>query len=330
MQHFNAFRIHVGEDGSTRSGIESMTLDELSAGDVTIRVEYSSVNYKDALAATGRGRILRRSPLIGGIDAVGEVVSSETQAFAVGQPVIVVGCGLSEIRDGAYAAYLRVPNDCVVSLPPGLSRYDAAVLGTAGFTAALAVLRMEENHQSPDLGPVLVSGASGGVGSMAVDMLAARGYEVHALTGKPESSAQWLRSLGAHAIIDRRSLQPGTRPLEKALWGGAVDNVGGEVLAWMTRTVQPHGSIAAIGLAGGAELNTTVMPFILRGVNLLGINSAYCSAALRSAVWQRLGGDMRPSHLQDIAGETVGLDGLPRIFERMMDGRVQGRVVVRM
>ncbi|WP_455385771.1 zinc-binding dehydrogenase, partial [Acidihalobacter prosperus] len=180
------------------------------------------------------------------------------------------------------------------------------------------------------LGPVLVSGASGGVGSMAVDMLAARGYEVHALTGKPEISAEWLRGLGAAAIVDRRDLQPGTRPLEKAVWGGAVDNLGGEVLAWLTRTVRPHGNIAAIGLAGGAELHTTVMPFILRGVSLLGINSADCTPELRRTVWERLGGDMRPPHLQDIAVETIGLDALPGIFESMMDGRVRGRVVVRL
>lgn len=329
MQKFKAFRIHLEEDGSTRAGIELVSLDELSAGDVVIRVEFSAVNYKDALAGTGRGRILRRSPLIGGIEAVGEIVGSETDEFVEGQSVVVIGCGLSETRDGAYAEYLRVPADCVVPLPSGLSRLEAAVLGTAGFTAALAVLRLEENHQSPELGPVLVSGASGGVGSMAVDMLAARGYEVHALTGKPEVSGEWLRGLGAQAIVDRRSLRCGTRPLEKALWGGAVDNVGGDVLAWMTRTVRPHGNIAAIGLAGGVELNTTVMPFILRGVSLLGINSADCAPALRRAVWERLAGDMRPRHLQDIAGETVGLDELPRIFGQAMAGRVQGRVVVR-
>ena len=329
MQRFNAFRIHLGEDDSTRAGIEPVTLDELSAGDVLIRVAYSAVNYKDALAGTGRGRILRRSPLIGGIDAVGEVVSSETDAFAAGQSVVVAGCGLSETRDGAYAGYLRVPADCVVPLPPGLSAFEAAVIGTAGFTAALAVQRLEENHQSPELGPILVSGASGGVGSMAVDMLAARGYEVHALTGKPDACEEWLRKLGAHAVVDRRSVQFGTRPLEKAVWGGAIDNVGGEVLAWMTRTVRPGGNIAAIGLAGGVELHTTVMPFILRGVSLLGINSVDCAPALRRAVWSRLGGDLRPRHLQDIAGETVGLAELPRVFAQLMDGSVRGRVVVR-
>ena len=329
MQRFNAFRIHLGEDGSTRADIEPVTLDELSVGDVLIRVEYSAVNYKDALAGTGRGRILRRSPLIGGIDAVGKVVSSETGAFAVGQSVVVAGCGLSETRDGAYAGYLRVPADCVVPLPPGLSAFEAAAVGTAGFTAALAVQRLEENHQSPEFGPILVSGASGGVGSMAVDMLAARGYEVHALTGKPEACEKWLRKLGAQAVVDRRSVQFGTRPLEKAVWGGAIDNVGGEVLAWMTRTVRPGGNIAAIGLAGGVELHTTVMPFILRGVSLLGINSVDCAAALRRAVWSRLGGDLRPRHLQDIAGETVGLAELPRVFAQVMDGGVRGRVVVR-
>lgn len=329
MQPFKAFRIHLEEDGSTRAGVEAVTLDQLSPGEVLIRVGYSAVNYKDALAGTGKSRILRRSPLIGGIDAVGEVVSSEADEFDAGQPVVVAGCGLSETRDGAYAEYLRVAADCVVPLPPGLSPFEAAALGTAGFTAALAVQRMEENHQTPELGPVLVSGASGGVGSLAVDMLAARGYEVHALTGKAQTSGDWLRRLGAHAVVDRRAVQFGTRPLEKAVWGGAVDNVGGEVLAWMTRTVRPYGNIAAIGLAGGVELHTTVMPFILRGVSLLGIDSVNCATALRRAVWARLGGDLKPRHLQDIVAETVGLEDLSRVFDQVMDGCMQGRVVVR-
>lgn len=329
MQPFPAFRIHLEENGSTRAGIEQLTLEDLSPGEVVVEVAYSAVNYKDALAGTGRGRILRRSPLVGGIDAVGQVVSSETPEFAVGQTVVVAGCGLSETRDGGYSKYLRVQGGCVAALPEGLTPFEAAALGTAGFTAALAIQRMEENHQRPEMGPVLVSGASGGVGSLAVDLLAARGYEVHALTGKPETSGDWLRSLGAHAILDRHDLQLGTRPLEKAVWGGAVDNVGGEVLSWMTRTVCPHGNIAAIGLAGGVELNTTVMPFILRGVSLLGINSVDCPTDLRRRVWERLGDDLRPRHLQEIVSETAALEDLPGVFERMMSATIQGRVVVR-
>lgn len=329
MQPFKAFRIHLEQDRSTRAGIESVRLEELSAGDVVIRVQYSAVNFKDALAGTGRGRILRRSPLIGGIDAVGQVVSSESGEVAPGQAVLVAGCGLSETRDGAFAEFLRVPAQCVVALPEGLSAFEAAALGTAGFTAALAVQRLEENHQRPELGPVLVSGATGGVGSLTIDLLAARGYEVHALTGKPEQSGQWLRSLGAHEVVDRRQLELGTRPLEPALWGGAVDNLGGEILAWMTRTVCPYGNIAAIGLAAGAELHTTVMPFILRGVSLLGINSVDCAAQLRRALWTRLGADLRPRHLDKIVRETVGLDDLPRVFAQLLEARMQGRVVVR-
>lgn len=329
MRRFQGFRIHLEQDGATRAGLESVGLDELAAGEVVIRVAYSAVNYKDALAGTGRGRILRRSPLVGGIDAVGEVVSSEVAEFTAGQTVVVTGCGLSETRDGGYAEYLRAPAACVVALPAGLSPFEAAALGTAGFTAALAVQRLEENHQTPEQGPILVSGATGGVGSLAVDLLAARGYEVHALTGKPQSCEDWLRGLGAQAVIDRRRLAFGVRPLEKALWGGAVDNAGGELLAWLTRTVRPYGNIAAIGLAGGVELNTTVMPFILRGVSLLGIHSVDCPPALRRTVWARLGTDLKPCHLKEIVGETIGLDELPQTFERMMDGRLRGRVVVR-
>lgn len=329
MTSFNAFRIHLEADGEVRSGIESLHLDELSPGEVVIEVEYSAVNYKDALAGTGRGRILRQSPLIGGIDAVGAVIDGGATGFAAGQPVVVTGCGLSETRDGGYARYLRVPADCVVPLPDTLTSFQAAALGTAGFTAALAVQRMEDNSQTPAHGPILVTGASGGVGSLAVDLLAGCGYEVHALTGKLDRSGDWLRTLGAAQVVDRHALDYGKRPLEKALWGGAVDNAGGETLAWLTRTVRPYGNIAAIGLAGGVELNTTVMPFILRGVSLLGIHSVDCPPALRRHVWSRLAGDLRPRHLEAIVQETVDLETLPRVFEQMLAGAVQGRVVVR-
>ncbi|AOV18258.1 quinone oxidoreductase [Acidihalobacter aeolianus] len=327
MTGFRAFRIHRDEAGTIRAGIETATLDELSPGDVVIRGRYSGVNYKDALAGTGRGRILRRFPLIGGIDVAGEVVSSDDAGFAPGDAVVVTGCGLSETRDGGYAELVRVPAECVVPLPDGLDAYAAMALGTAGFSAALAVMRLEENHQTPELGPILVTGATGGVGGFAVAMLAARGYEVHALTGKPES-APYLRELGAAAVLDRHTLALGERPLESAQWGGAVDTLGGAVLAWLTRSVRPYGNIAAVGLAAGTELNTTVLPFILRGVSLLGIHSVDCPPALRRAVWARMAGDLRPPKLIDSIADTVGLEGLPAVFERVMQGVQQGRVVV--
>lgn len=327
MTGFRAFRIHRDEAGTIRAGIETATLDELSPGDVVIRGRYSGVNYKDALAGTGRGRILRHFPLIGGIDVAGEVVSSDDAGFAPGDAVVVTGCGLSETRDGGYAELVRVPAECVVPLPDGLDAYAAMALGTAGFSAALAVMRLEENHQTPELGPILVTGATGGVGGFAVAMLAARGYEVHALTGKPES-ASYLRELGAAAVLDRHTLALGERPLESAQWGGAVDTLGGAVLAWLTRSVRPYGNIAAVGLAAGTELNTTVLPFILRGVSLLGIHSVDCPPAMRRAVWARMAGDLRPPRLADSVADTVGLEGLPAVFERVMQGAQQGRVVV--
>lgn len=324
---FKAFRIHRGDDGAIRAAIESLTLNDLNPGEVVIRARYSGVNYKDALAGTGRGRILRRYPLVGGVDVAGEVVHSDAPAFAPGDAVLVTGCGLSETRDGGYAEFVRVPADCVVSLPASLDEYAAMAIGTAGFSAALAVMRLEENHQRPDMGPILVTGATGGVGGFAVDLLAGRGYEVHALTGKPEAEA-YLRELGASAVLDRRELELGTRPLESAQWGGAVDAVGGDILAWLTRTVRPYGNIAAVGLAAGTALDTTVLPFILRGVSLLGIHSVECSPALRREVWARLGDDLRPRHLARMVAGTVGLDGLPGAFEQVMAGGLRGRTVV--
>ncbi len=271
MNKFRALRIHR-DDGRIEPRFEELTLDQLAKGEVVIRVAYSTINYKDALAATGAGPILRRFPLVGGIDLSGEVVSSEDSRYQAGQKVLVTGCGLSETHDGGYSEYARVRGDWVIPLPPGLDERAAMQLGTAGFTAALAIHRMEQNGQAPGNGPVLVTGATGGVGSLAVNMLAGRGYEVVALTGKPDA-ADYLREIGIARVLLRQELEFGSRPLEKALWAGAVDNLGGETLAWLTRTVDFWGNIASIGLASGPELHTTVMPFILRGVNLLGIKS---------------------------------------------------------
>jgi NADPH2:quinone reductase len=328
MQKFKAFRIH-DEDGKTRAGVESVALNELSGGNVVIEAHYSSVNYKDALAGTGEGKILRRSPLIGGIDVSGVVASSDDPRFEKGAAVLVTGCGLSEVHDGGYAEYVRVPADWVIPVPEGLDTSQAMALGTAGFTAALAIKRLEDNHQAPELGPILVTGATGGVGSFAIDMLSKLGYEVVALSGKPEAEA-YLKSLGASRILDRHTLEMGSQPLEKTQWGGAVDNVGGDTLAWLTRTVNAWGNIVSIGLAGGVKLNTTVMPFILRGVGLLGVTSSNCPLSWRQSLWQRLGSDLRPRHLDKIVTETVTLEQLPEVFKRMLAGKTQGRVVVRL
>ncbi len=328
METFRAFRIHQA-DGGVRAGFEDMKIADLTAGDVVIRVHYSDVNYKDALAATGKGRILRQYPLNGGIDLSGTVMSSDSPAFETGQQVLVVGCGLSETRDGGYSEVARVPASCVVPVPIGLTLFDVMAIGTAGFTAALAVLRMEQLGQTPDMGPVVVTGATGGVGSIAIDLLSTRGYEVVAVSGKSEQS-DYLKRIGAATVLDRHSIDLGTRPMEKATWGGAVDNVGGEILTWLTRTVKPFGNIASVGLAGSHKLETTVMPFILRGVSLIGINSIEMPLELRDRAWQLLGSDMRPRHLDEIVSRVVEFEDLPSVFGDYIDGRVTGRTVVRL
>jgi len=328
MAPFKAFRIHSRE-GEIVALLENIEIDDLADGDVVIKGAWSSINYKDALAATGAGKILRRYPLVGGVDIAGTVVSSTDRRFAEGQPVIVCGCGLSETHDGGFAEYARVKGDWVTPLPDAIDLRSAMALGTAGFTAALAVHRMEQNGQDPAQGPVAVTGATGGVGSVAVDILSGRGYSVTALTGKAEA-ANYLRELGAADIQTWQDIELGSRPLEKALWAGAVDNLGGDYLAWLTRTTRPFGNIASIGLAGGLELHTTVMPFILRGVSLLGINSVEVPRQLRIQVWDRIAGDLRPAHLDRIVSKEVTLDELPNSFQAYIDRRVTGRTLVRL
>ncbi len=326
MPDYRAFRIHNDEAGY-RAGIEGQSRIEPQAGEVLIRTRYSSVNYKDALAGTGKGRILRRYPLIGGVDSAGEVAASADSRFREGDPVVVTGYGVGVTHDGGYAEWLRVPADWVVPLPSGLDAFSAMALGTAGFTAALALYRMVTNGQRPDLGPVVVTGATGGVGSIAVDLLTQLGYRVTAVSGKPEHRG-FLEHLGAKDIIGRDQLPGGNRPLETAVWAGAVDNVGGEMLAQLTRTMKPWGNIASIGLAGGHELHTTVMPFILRGVSLLGVDSVDCPYPIREELWRRLAHEWRPPHLEEIVSEVVTLEGLPEVFERMLGGHTRGRIVV--
>jgi acrylyl-CoA reductase (NADPH) len=327
MKRFKAFRIH-SEAGKIVARFEQVTLDDLAAGEVVIRVSHSGINYKDALAATGAGKILRRYPLVGGIDLAGTVESSSDPRYQSGEAVLVTGCGLSETHDGGYAEFARVPGEWVIPMPPGLDATAAMAIGTAGFTAALAIHRMEQNGQQPGGGPIAVTGASGGVGSVAIDMLSVRGYRVVAISGKAQA-ASYLRELGAGEVLTRQDIDFGTRPLETVRFGGAIDNLGGETLAWLTRTVDFWGSIASIGLAAGPELKTTVMPFILRGVALIGINSSATRREWRLAVWQRIATDLKPRHLQRIVTRTIAFDELPQAFPAYLEGSVTGRTVVR-
>jgi acrylyl-CoA reductase (NADPH) len=329
MEPFRAFRIHSEDGRKIEARLETIELDDLSAGDVVIHGAYSSINYKDALAATGKGRILRKFPLVGGVDIAGTVVSSADDRIKTGDQVVVTGSGLSETHDGGFAEYARVQGEWVTRLPDGLSARDVMGIGTAGFTAALAIHRMEHNGQQPEQGPIAVTGATGGVGSMAIDILSGRGYTVTALTSKTTAD-EYLHSLGAAEILNLKKLELGSRPLEKAIWAGAIDNLGGEVLGWFTRTTKPGGNIASIGLAAGVELSTTVMPFILRGVNLLGINSVEISRSLRLEVWERIASDLRPAHLAQIAHREVTLDQLADSFDEYIAGDVIGRTIVRL
>lgn len=327
MQKFRAFRIDR-KDGGHQAGFETVTLDQLSGGDVVIKAWYSGINYKDALAATGKGDILRKFPLIGGIDVSGVVEHSDVPEFSRGDPVLVCGSGLSETLDGGYADYVRVPADCVVALPSNLNLYEAMAIGSAGFSAALALDTMQINGQTPERGPIVVTGATGGVGSYSIDLLSGLGFRVVAITGKRECR-NYLESLGADEVLIREDLELGTRPLEKGLWGGAIDSVGGDLLAWLTRTVRPRGNIASIGLAAGVNLKTTVFPFILRGINLLGINSVFCPAVLRQKIWGRLAGDLRPRHLHRIVNHVIPLEEIPGVFQDYLNSAVVGRTVVK-
>ena len=325
MTDFRVYRIFE-EAGKIGARFVRSTLDDLSAGDVVIRTAYSSVNFKDALAATGAGKILKRFPLVGGIDVSGTVESSRDPRFRAGDQVLATGHELGVSHDGGYAEFVRLPADWVVPVPAGLSLFDVMALGTAGFTAGLSIVEMERNGLTPDRGPVVVSGATGGVGSVAVACLAALGYRVTAMTRKA-TAHDYLRRLGASEVLASGSVQMGTRPLEKAAWAGAVDPVGGDTLAWLTRTMMPGGSIASSGLTGGIELHTTVMPFILRGVKLLGIDSVNCSTADRRLVWHRLATDMKPANLASIA-RVIPFDELPTAFQPLLDGTSHGRTVV--
>jgi len=327
MQNFRAFRVH-SEDKKISTKIDQIGIEDLSEGEVVVKVEYSGVNYKDALAGTGTGRIMRRFPMVAGIDLAGTVESSTDPEYAPGDAIVAVGAGLSEEHDGGYAQYARLKSEMVVKRPASLSAREAMAIGTAGFTAALALVRMEDNGLVAANGPVLINGATGGVGSIAIDIFSARGYEVVALTGK-QASVDYLRGLGAKDVLIRGELEMGSRPLERSVYAGAVDNLGGEVLSWMLRSVHQDGSVASIGLAADHSLATSVMPFILRGVNLLGINSVIMSNARRREVWRRLGDDLKPKHLEQIVTNEVDLDGLAAVLPAYIEGGVTGRTLVR-
>ena len=327
MDKFKAFLIR-DQDGKADAGFTDFTLDRLDPGEVVVRVSHSTINYKDALAATGKGRILLRPECIGGVDLAGTVVSSSDPRFKPGQAVLATGYSLGVKHHGGYAQFARLPAEWVHVVPPGMTPWDAMALGTAGLTAALAVMRMEQNGLAPGNGPVVVSGATGGVGSVAIAILARLGYEVVALTGK-ESEADFLRKLGARQVKLRGELDlKKIRPLEKAVYAGAVDNLGGDVLAWMCSSMKFGGTVASIGLAASPALNTTVMPFILRGVSLLGINSSDVpTRAQREEVWRRLATDMRPPQLASMA-RSIRFDALPSAFDDFISARVKGRIVV--
>jgi len=328
MEKFKVYRLREA-DRKVSAAFETASIDELDAGEVVIRVAYSCINYKDALAATGKGRIIRRFPCIGGIDLSGTVVSSTDPRFTKGDAVLATSYDIGVAHDGGYGEYARIPADWVVPMPKGMTLFEAMALGTAGFTAGLAVVRMEHEGLKPGNGPVAVTGATGGVGSIAVDILSGMGHAVTAITGK-EAEAGYLKGIGATDVMLRSSIDlTKVKPLDKSTWAGAVDNLGGEMLAWLASTMNIGAPLASVGLAASMSLPTTVAPFILRGVSLLGVDSVNCPMETRRRVWERLAGDMKPKHLAAMT-RTIAFDDLPKAFDDFVESRVKGRVVVDM
>jgi NADPH2:quinone reductase len=315
------------ETASVVARIVEIPVDELTPGEVVIRAEWSGINFKDALGVTGRAPIYKRFPIDAGIDVAGRVESSSDGRYKAGDAVLVSGMGLGETHDGGFAQMVRVPADWVVPMPAGLDARETMALGTAGFTAALALHRMEVNGQAPAQGPVAVTGATGGVGSAAIAMLKRRGYQVVAVSGRPEHEA-YLRALGADEVSTPEALTLGTRPLESMRFGGVIDNVGGPVLSGLIRHVGLWGNVASVGNAASPGFDATVFPLILRGVSLLGASSGNCPMRLRASIWNRLGADLKPPSLDRIVSRTVPLAEVIPACATLMNRTALGRVLV--
>lgn len=324
---FKCFRIDQ-EDDKIVSGLQSISMDDINPGEITLKTEYSSINYKDALAATGKGKILRTFPLIGGVDVAGEVVESDDPRFSQGDKVIAACSGLSETNDGGYSEYARINSEAAIELPKQMDTRTAMAIGTAGFAAGLAIFKMKLNKQTPEMGPIVVTGATGGVGSIAIDMLSSSGFETTAITRK-KTHDEYLKAIGTTNIVCLEEMELGERPLEKAQFGGGIDNVGGDLLSWVLRSTAPEGNVASIGLAADFKLPTNVMPFILRGVNLLGVNSTTLPNAVKQEVWDDIANNMSPQKIDQIVTKEVTLEELPDQFQAFIEGSIVGRVLVK-
>ncbi|QOZ75573.1 oxidoreductase [Bradyrhizobium sp. CCBAU 53351] len=326
MATFKAIRIDKADKGTT-AALTQFDEAELMDGDVTVRVEWSTLNYKDGLALTGKAPVVRRFPMIAGIDFAGTVEASSHPQWKAGDKVVCTGWGMGETHLGAYAEKARVKGDWLVALPQGLSARDAMAIGTAGFTAMLSVLALERHGLSPKSGPVVVTGAAGGVGSVATAVLSKLGYHVIASTGRA-AEADYLKHIGAAEIVDRNELSGAAKPIAKERWAGGVDSVGSTTLANLLSMAKYGGAIAACGLAGGLDLPSSVAPFILRGVCLLGIDSVMCPIEPRKAAWQRLASDLDRAKLTEITHE-ISLDDVPQWGAKILAGEVRGRIVVK-
>ncbi|MGI2025827.1 MDR family oxidoreductase [Endozoicomonas acroporae] len=316
------------QDNNTVASIEQLDESTLPAGDVIVAVDYSSLNYKDGLAITGKGKIIRDFPMVPGIDYAGQVISSSDDRYQPGDSVILTGWGVGENHWGGMAEKASVPANYLVSMPAGLDSRKAMIIGTAGLTAMLCVMALQEAGITPEKGEILVTGASGGVGSVAITLLDQLGYQVVAASGRPENSG-WLKAIGADRVIDRAELLEPARPLEKQLWAGAIDTVGSKLLAKVLAQVDYQGAVAACGLAGGFDLPTTVMPFILRGVKLLGVDSVMCPIEKRTQAWNRIVELLPESFFSDAAKE-VSLDAVPELAEAITNGQVTGRTLIKL